>query len=75
MIEKPIRIGLRAKMLCECGKVSKARQEAESDTIHLSCGHDRTPYLLPSREGAVSLEDIINNTPDANRLWRYERSE
>jgi hypothetical protein len=65
-----IRIGRRAKMLCaECREVNPAHQKGDSDTVYLSCGHSRTPYLLPSNEGTVGLEDLIWNRPRALRLF------
>ncbi|MGA8087671.1 MAG: hypothetical protein WCA10_10215 [Terracidiphilus sp.] len=76
-MKKQIRIGRRRanRMLCavcrDAEKLSEAWQENDSDTVYLSCGHTRTPYLLPSAQGAVSLEDIVNNTPEAARLFPF----
>lgn len=69
MIER-IRIGRGAKMLCPmCGEVSEARQEGDSDTVYLCCGHERTAYLPPAKDGAVGLEGLIWNQPEALRLF------
>ena len=57
-------------MMCgDCLQVHKARQFPDNDLVHLACGHTRTPYLLPSKDGAVSLEAIISNSAAALRLF------
>jgi hypothetical protein len=69
------RIGRSAKMLCpvcrDVERLSEAWQEADSDTVYLNCTHSRTPRLLPSCEGTVSVEDVILNTALADKWFPF----
>ena len=68
-----IRIGRRAKMLCPvCKVMSAARQENDNDTVHLKCGHSRTPALLDSQPGTIGLENILAGDGLAVRLFSTE---
>jgi hypothetical protein len=65
------------KMLCPvCRDVERlplAWQEANGNTVFLECGHSRTPCLLPA--SGVSLEDVVNDTPEAARLFPYQHDD
>jgi hypothetical protein len=63
-----MRIGRRAKMFCPvCLEMKAAWQGNDNDMVYLECGHSRPPYFLPSN--GVSLEDILDNTEEAARLF------
>jgi hypothetical protein len=61
------RIGRNARMLCPVCFELKAARQGSDNNVYLECSHSRTPYLLPSN--GIGLEDIIDNTPAAARLF------
>lgn len=76
MTAKAISIGRRkTRLLCpDCNELKSIEAHSDEQLMCvLSCEHVRTLGLLPSALGAVSLEDVVNNTPDAARLFPYIR--
>jgi hypothetical protein len=61
----------KTRMLCFDCEALKALKAHGDEMCVLSCGHVRTLGLLPSVPGAISLEDVILNTPDAARLFPF----
>ena len=72
MTDKPISIGRhKTGLLCpDCDSLEPIQGHSDEMCV-LQCGHVRTLGLLPSLPGAISLEDVLNNTPDAARLFPF----
>ena len=61
----------RTRFLCpDCEELKLVEQFSQNHNYcALECGHVRILPLLPSALGAISLEHIIADTPEAKRLF------
>lgn len=62
-----MRRAMKMKMLCPTCHTLETVKRIERDLVYLACGDTRTNALLASH--GVSIEAIIANSDDANRLF------